>query len=259
MRIMREKKGFTLVEVLVTTLILSVVLMIGHIALLAAEAAWSTTDTQIRLQENLRQILERVSRELQESGADSNGALQVSILDGNGPNATDALRFSIPLCVCDNNPLDANGHIAFWGAPLLWGKTNCPGDMRLETNGKVQICHLPPGNPNNPQSLEVASSAVAAHLAHGDWLGDCAPCSITSNKFIEYRINTDGQILRQVLNDTGTLVQSNIFADDISDFQAVLSADQKTVTLTVSVSALTSHDRQITASRSLNIYLRNRG
>ncbi len=254
-----EAKGLTLAEVLVATLILSLMLMIGHIALLASQSAWSTTDTQIRLQENLRQTLERISRELQESGSDNNGASQVSIMDGNGPNATDVLRFSIPLCVCGNSPLNASGNIATWGAPLNWGKTNCPGDMKIETNGKVQICHLPPGNPNNPQSLEVASAAVAAHLAHGDWLGHCSPCSITGNKFIEYRIDTDAQLLRQVLDNTGTLVRSDIFTDNISDFQAVLSADQKTVTLTVSVTASTSQNRQITISRSLNIYLRNRG
>ena len=171
------KKGLTFVEVLVATFILSIMLMIGHIALLASQSAWSTTDTQIRLQENLRQTLERVGRELQESGADSNGVSQVSILDGNGPNATDVLRFSIPLCICGNSPLNAGGDIAAWGAPLNWGWTNCPGDMRIEANGKVQICHFPPGNPQNSQSLEIASAAVPAHLAHSDWLGPCPPCA----------------------------------------------------------------------------------
>lgn len=253
------KKGLTFVEVLVATFILSIMLMIGHIALLASQSAWSTTDTQIRLQENLRQTLERVGRELQESGADSNGVSQVSILDGNGPNATDVLRFSIPLCICGNSPLNAGGDIAAWGAPLNWGWTNCPGDMRIEANGKVQICHFPPGNPQNSQSLEIASAAVPAHLAHSDWLGPCTPCSVAGNKFIEYRIDTNAQLLRRVLDDTGTLVRSDIFAANISDFQAVLSADQKTVTLTVSVSALTSQNRQITILRSLNIYLWNRG
>jgi prepilin-type N-terminal cleavage/methylation domain-containing protein len=255
----RAQKGLTLIEVLVATLILSLILMTGHIALLAGQSAWSTTDTQIRLQESLRQTLERVGRELQESGSDNNGASQVSIMDGTGPNATDALRFSIPLCVCGNSPLNANGDIANWGAPLNWGWTSCPGDMRIEANGKVQICHLPPGNPQNSQDMEVAPAAVPAHMAHGDWLGLCSPCSITGNKFIEYRIDANAQLLRQVLDSTGTAVRSDIFAANISDFQAVLSADQKTVTLTVSVSASTSQNRQITASRSLNIYLRNRG
>src|SRR5262245_38994447 len=39
---------------------------------------------------------------------------------------------------------------------------------------KVTLCHLPPGNPANPQTITVAEAAVSAHLAHGDRLGACA-------------------------------------------------------------------------------------
>jgi hypothetical protein len=39
--------------------------------------------------------------------------------------------------------------------------------------GKVTICHIPPGNPENAHTLEVGASAVSAHLAHGDYLGEC--------------------------------------------------------------------------------------
>lgn len=38
---------------------------------------------------------------------------------------------------------------------------------------KVRICHIPPGNPDHQHDIYVASSAVAAHLAHGDYLGPC--------------------------------------------------------------------------------------
>jgi hypothetical protein len=38
---------------------------------------------------------------------------------------------------------------------------------------KVIVCHIPPGNPNNPQTLCIAPAAVPAHLAHGDFLGPC--------------------------------------------------------------------------------------
>jgi cysteine-rich repeat protein len=38
---------------------------------------------------------------------------------------------------------------------------------------KVTLCHLPPGNPANPQTISVGEAAVAAHLAHGDQLGAC--------------------------------------------------------------------------------------
>lgn len=39
---------------------------------------------------------------------------------------------------------------------------------------KVSICHIPPGNPNNPQQLCISANAVADHLAHGCKLGDCS-------------------------------------------------------------------------------------
>lgn len=40
-------------------------------------------------------------------------------------------------------------------------------------SGKVEICHIPPGNPGNAHTIEVGQSAVSAHLAHGDHIGDC--------------------------------------------------------------------------------------
>jgi hypothetical protein len=40
---------------------------------------------------------------------------------------------------------------------------------------KVTICHIPPGNPSNMHTIEVGASAVPAHLAHGDSLGECCP------------------------------------------------------------------------------------
>ena len=45
-------------------------------------------------------------------------------------------------------------------------------------NKKITICHYPPGNTGNPQTIEIAQSAWAAHQAHGDTLGECG----SSNK-----------------------------------------------------------------------------
>ena len=38
---------------------------------------------------------------------------------------------------------------------------------------KVTVCHIPPGNTNNYHTIRVGESAVDAHLAHGDSLGEC--------------------------------------------------------------------------------------
>jgi len=39
--------------------------------------------------------------------------------------------------------------------------------------GKVIICHCPPGNFGARHTLNIPAAAVAAHLAHGDYLGVC--------------------------------------------------------------------------------------
>jgi hypothetical protein len=38
---------------------------------------------------------------------------------------------------------------------------------------QVTICHIPPGNPDNAQTITVDASALPAHLAHGDTQGAC--------------------------------------------------------------------------------------
>lgn len=254
---MRQTQGFTIVELMVTTLIFSVVLIGMYAALLAGQSAWSTTDTQIRLQEALRQTLQRVAKELRESGSDANGVMQVAIADNAGTNSTDILTFSVPMCVCSNIPINNNGDVANWGAPLSWGKTNCPSDIPLNANGKINICHLPPGNPNNAQDLEVAPAALDAHLSHGDWLGSCTACSITGNKFVEYAINANNQLLRRVRSSANALVKEEIISENMTGFQAVFSVDQNVVTLTVTALANTTQNRQLTLSRVLNVRLKN--
>ena len=37
-----------------------------------------------------------------------------------------------------------------------------------DSQGKVDICHIPPGNPANAHVINVSVNAVPAHLAHGD-------------------------------------------------------------------------------------------
>ena len=44
---------------------------------------------------------------------------------------------------------------------------------------KVEICHVPPGNPANFHSITVSEKALPAHLAHGDLAGSCfASCDM---------------------------------------------------------------------------------
>ncbi len=46
---------------------------------------------------------------------------------------------------------------------------------------KVEICHVPPGNPDNAHTINVSINALEAHLEHGDLLGDCEPAPDTQS------------------------------------------------------------------------------
>ncbi len=49
--------------------------------------------------------------------------------------------------------------------------------MTLISAAKVEICHIPPGNPSNSHTLVVSTNALSAHTAHGDTTGACAASS----------------------------------------------------------------------------------
>jgi hypothetical protein len=42
-----------------------------------------------------------------------------------------------------------------------------------DDDGRVTVCHIPPGNPANAHTIRVGQPAVKAHLKHGDTLGAC--------------------------------------------------------------------------------------
>jgi hypothetical protein len=44
---------------------------------------------------------------------------------------------------------------------------------QVQGAGKVTICHIPSGNAADAHSIDVSASALNAHLAHGDSIGDC--------------------------------------------------------------------------------------
>lgn len=86
-----------------------------------------------------------------------------------------------------------NAHTIVVGAPAVQAHLNhgdfegeCDGDEGasdddLDDDGEdddagqalVLVCHIPPGDPENPVTIEIAEPAVAAHLAHGDTEGPC--------------------------------------------------------------------------------------
>jgi hypothetical protein len=46
---------------------------------------------------------------------------------------------------------------------------------RGDGQGKVTLCHVPPGNPANRHTITVGAAAWTAHRRHGDHRGPCRP------------------------------------------------------------------------------------
>ena len=103
-------------------------------------------------------------------------------------------------------------------------------DVRCgKKNDKVIVCHIPPGNPGNAHTICVSYNAVAAHLAHGDYLGNCGDQLVTlpteyelhanyPNPFnpmtrIDYSLPFDSKVNIQIFDVVGreiaTLVNDN--------------------------------------------------
>ncbi len=261
MNVLNFKRGVGLVEMMVMVGLMSIVLLAGSMVFVAGQNTFSLTYARSELLENSLRVLQRISIELQESGRDSAGNMKVSILDGTGVNGTDVLRFSVPLCLCGISPMDSNGNVSRWGAPLTWGQAGCSTNYPTDSNGKVDLCHYPPANPNNPHTMNLGAPSVKAHLAHGDYLGACGSCdpNTYTNRTIEYVMDNSGQLLRRVLDTNNAVVSSSIFAQHLTDFQASINGGQTEVTVAVKLSEIAVPRRTISISNSMDVMLRNRG
>lgn len=81
--------------------------------------------------------------------AAGNYSYTVTVTNSNGCSTTCTVSF----CVLDARAVDNKG----------------------KYNGKVYLCHVPPGNNSNPQTLSISANAVPSHLGQhsGDRLGTC--------------------------------------------------------------------------------------
>ena len=70
----------------------------------------------------------------------------------------------------------ANSLLSLYACCLCMAVTGfaaADGPCEEGPNGKVTICHVPPGNPGNAHTISVSPNAADAHLGHGDYCGPC--------------------------------------------------------------------------------------
>lgn len=127
---MIKKNSFTFVEVLIVA-VLFVILTGGIFTVLSiGRNSWQQTDVAIELQQDLRQAMARVGKELRESGFDSLGNPKITISDNTGVNNSDILTFQIPVDGDgDGDIVDVNGNIE-WGGAILWANKD-PSDQHF--------------------------------------------------------------------------------------------------------------------------------
>ena len=64
-----------------------------------------------------------------------------------------------------------SGLVMAFGSALFLAQG--PSEAAAAPSPKVQVCHIPPGNPSNFHTINVSGKALSAHLAHGDLAGAC--------------------------------------------------------------------------------------
>ena len=90
-------------------------------------------------------------------------------------------------------------------------------DNSNNNNNKITICHYPPGNPGNVQTIEISPSAWPAHEAHGDSMGAC------SSEEEEEEEEEEGCYAMEVVDYNPTLQSNgNAISEDRTDATVTL-------------------------------------
>ena len=99
---------------------------------------------------------------------------------------------------------------------------------------KVEICHIPPGNPGGSNTLCVDAASVPAHLAHGDHLGACEfgadPCDDGGNGGL--------QVIRPYFDPAQDITEPTIYPNPGKDIIKILVPDYLVGQVTVQLKSL---------------------
>jgi hypothetical protein len=131
--------------------------------------------------------------------------------------------------------------------------TICVADIRVPgTNGsKVYVCHLPPGNTGNPQTLSISVNAVPSHLGNhtGDKLGSCgqAACTVTPATNAVTQVNASA--MKEMVTSEETTFSVQVLPNPSADrFTLKLSSQLSTP---VSLKVIDANGRTVDAKSGL--------
>jgi len=97
-------------------------------------------------------------------------------------------------------------------------------DITCGNGKKVLICHIPPGNPDNPQTICVSPAALPAHLAHGSCVGPCfnpvnKSSIVRDNEYITDLVSQDIFIAYPNPFNTNTVVSFTVHQESLTKLQ----------------------------------------
>jgi hypothetical protein len=105
----------------------------------------------------------------------SGGCAPYALLWTNGNGATIGTTASVTVCptvtttyyvtITDQNGCSFTDSVLVCAINVVCGQSG--------QNPRIQICHIPPGNPGNASTMCLPLPSIANHLAHGDYLGAC--------------------------------------------------------------------------------------
>lgn len=122
---LRFRTGFTLIELMIVMLIFSIILGAMFAVMNMGKASWHSGDTQIQVQQEARKGMDRIVKELRQTGTSTIIGVPA---DGNLYNT---ITFRIP----DEDGIDANGNIE-WGNQIAYSLGGLNGQQLLRTEGE---------------------------------------------------------------------------------------------------------------------------
>jgi hypothetical protein len=139
-----------------------------------------------------------------------------TVNDANGCVATDSMRVCVidVRCTVGGNNGNGNGGGS--------SSNNAAGPPRVE------ICHIPPGNPSNQMTKCLPLPAIASHLAHGDLLGACGTntnCDFGSSKVASSGQNGISSGLRNLSLDAYPNPTNGLLTIDLTSEGSIARSD----------------------------------